>query len=81
MRMLIATAVLVAISFQANAQKDINDKGLQDAYKAQQQQKQKEQYQQYLRNNDAQNGISQRTGPTVTPSKDGGGVGYQWSTK
>jgi hypothetical protein len=38
-------------------------------------------YQQYLRSNDAANGISQRSGPTGSIAKDGGSVGYKWTTK
>jgi hypothetical protein len=47
----------------------------------QQAEQERQRYQQYLKNNDAANGVSQRTGPTMDLRKGGGTVGYQWSTK
>lgn len=38
-------------------------------------------HQEYLKQNDFANGVSQRTGPTGDPTKDGGGVGWRWSMK
>ncbi len=67
----------------ASADEDITNR-IQEMRKfgdQQQQTNQREQYQQYLRNNDSANGVSQRTGPTGSVTKGGGTVGYQWSTK
>jgi hypothetical protein len=38
-------------------------------------------YKEYLRNKDAADGISQRSGPTGSMTKGGGSIGYKWSTK
>src|SRR5262245_17388210 len=41
----------------------------------------RQQYKDYLKNNDFDKGITQKSGPTGNLSAGGGSVGYKWSTK
>ena len=65
------------------ADEDITDRiqKMRQFSEQQQQTQDRVQYQQYLRNNDAANGVSQRTGPTGGLTKGGASAGYRWSTK
>ena len=69
-----------AAPIQAVAQ-GITDKNTQKEWNQMQKEKSDQQYKQYLKNKDAADGISQRTGPTGSIKKDGGSIGYQWSTR
>lgn len=81
--MTLVAFTLLSATGTSRAGEDITDR-IQEMRKfsdQQQRAQQHEQYQQYLKNNDASNGISQRTGPTGGLTKGGAWGGYQWSTK
>jgi hypothetical protein len=50
------------------------------AYRERQEAEERRRYQEYLRNNDHERGISQQSGPTGGRTSDGGGVwgGWRW---
>jgi hypothetical protein len=78
----LAVVIIAGLTISARGE-DITDRiqEMRRFSEQQQAQQQREQYQQYLKNNDAANGVSQRTGPTGGLVRGGGTVGYQWSTK
>lgn len=53
---------------------------MQRYYQEQQRAAEARRYQEYLRNNDHANGVSQRSGPTGGLVRGGGWVGWQWRT-
>ncbi|MCK8465183.1 hypothetical protein MUY35_15090 [Aliiroseovarius sp. S1339] len=94
-----ATLLLIAIPINATAQQSgscqpsysmacQNLRGTQsndsfNSYNRIQRQNEDRQHKEYLRRNDFQNGVTQRTGPTggIRDGGRGGWVGYQWSTQ
>lgn len=90
------TLLVIAIPINANAQQasscqpshsmacqNLRSTQSSDSYNRIQRQNAERQHQEYLRRNDDQNGVTQRTGPTggVTDGGRGAWVGYQWSTQ